>query len=187
MLAYAVEAYYAGEHEAALTYAEQAYQIIQIGEILNRRADALVILGHARAGMNHLAEAAEAYQEAILCCAKLGNTLLAIEPQAGLAQIALAQGNDAQAQTLVETILVALDGYPPPGLNEPFRVYLICYQFLMANHDPRAGTLLRSAHNLLQQYADQITDDALRHSFLTNVPVHRALQEAYEQYPGCSQ
>ncbi len=186
LLAYALKAHYAGEHEAALTYAEQAYQIIQIGEILNRRADALVILGYPRVSMNYLAEAEVAYEEAILCYDKLGNASLTVEPQAGLAEIALRQGNYARAQTLVDTILVMLDGYPPPSLNEPFRVYLICYQVLTANHDQRAVTLLGVAHNLLHQYADHITDDALRHSFLADVSVHRALQEAYGQCFGLS-
>jgi hypothetical protein len=55
---------------------------------------------------------------------------------------------------------------------------------LEANHDPRAVTILQTAHNLLQEYAIHITDDALRRSFMENVPAHRAILAAPEEIAG---
>jgi hypothetical protein len=97
------------------------------------------------------------------------------EPQAGLAQIALAQGDHVQAHTLVETLLPMLLEHPCAAVHTPFYAYLVCYRVLKATDDPRAATVLQAAQRLLQEYADHITDDALRQSFLENVPTHREL------------
>ena len=53
-----------------------------------------------------------------------------------------------------------------------------CYRVLDAVHDPRAATVLQTGQRLLHEYADSISDDALRRSFLENVPTHRELQQA---------
>ena len=167
-----------GEPQQALVYAEQAWQKAQ--EFIGYgRAQALVTLGQAQAGVERWAAAREAYQQAIACYAKLGNAHLAVEPRAGLALIALEQGDHAQAQQRVEEILPVLAEHPYAGFNTPFFAYLTCYRVLAAHGDPRAKVVLQTAHTLLQRYAAAIQDDALRRSFLENVAVHRALQHAY--------
>src|SRR5262245_14752929 len=88
------------------------------------------------------------------------------------------QGDLTQAQALVEAILNVLADYPLAGLGEPFYVYLTCYRVLDTTHDPRATTVLQTALRLLHQYADSITDEGLRRSFLENVATHRELLAA---------
>lgn len=51
------------------------------------------------------------------------------------------------------------------GAREPFRVYLTGYQFLQADHDPRAAEVLATAHRLLQARAAAIEDERLRAPF----------------------
>jgi hypothetical protein len=100
-----------------------------------------------------------------------------MEAQAGLARVALAQEDPAQALAHVEDILEHLKTGTLDGTYEPFRIYLTCVQVLEAVDDERAGEVLRTAKRLLHQRAATIEDEQLRRSFLENVPAHRALIE----------
>ena len=60
--------------------------------------------------------------------------------------------------------------------------WAIGYRVLDANHDPHAASVLQTAHQLLMDYADHITDETLRRSFLENVATHRELQAAYAHH-----
>jgi predicted ATPase/DNA-binding SARP family transcriptional activator len=183
LVARAVYAHALGDDQQALAAAEAGWQIAEQFDILNHRAEASIILGHVRASMKQVA-AAVAYQQAVDLYRKLGNALLAVEAQAGLAQVALAQGDRAEAQRHVETILPILAGHPRPGFNSPFFIWLTCYHVLTANQDSRAHGLLQTAHVLLQQDAASIQDTALRRLFLEDVATHRALQQAWEEEQG---
>jgi hypothetical protein len=126
-------------------------------------------------GLDRLAEAADAYRQAMILRREFGQSHMAMEPLAGLARVSLAQNDLAQAQTHVEEILGFLEDNTLDGTEEPFRVYLTCYRVLHANQDARAQVLLTSAHSLLQEQAAKIEDEALRRSFLENVAAHREI------------
>ena len=176
LLATAVKAYYGGDMQNALTYAEQVCQLTGPGDIITERAAVLVIRGHAQAGSGQWLAAAGSYAEALGYYHKVGNQAAATEAQAGLAQVALAQGNRALARQWVEQILPVLAKQPRAGFNSPFLTYLTCYRVLVATQDERAATLLEQGWRLLLDYAVAIPDPALRHSFLEEVAVHRELQ-----------
>jgi histidinol phosphatase-like enzyme len=124
-------------------------------------------------------EAITAYQQAFTLRYELGQHNLAIESQAGLARVSLAQDDLTQAQTQVENILSYLEINTLDGTEDPFRVYLTCYQVLKANQDPRAPAILDSAHGLLQERAAKIADQELRRSFLENVAAHREIVQEF--------
>ncbi len=63
------------------------------------------------------------------------------------------------------------------GAEEPLRVYLTCYQALRTLNDPRAASVLETAHKLLLERAGNITDSAQRHMFL-EIPYHREILAA---------
>jgi hypothetical protein len=171
----AVYALYRGDDQQALADAERAWQIAEQVDIPNFRADSAVILGHARARMDQPNGAAAAYQQAVAWYIKIGNTAMASEPQAGLAQLAVAEGDRVRAQTLIETMLPVLAERPRARVLTPFYAYLICYRVLEASGDVRAASLLQRAEQRLQECAEHITDDALRRSFLENVAAHHAI------------
>ena len=164
-----------GDDEAACEHGRQALLILR--EIGNRRNEgyALTNLGHALTGLGNLKEAAESYQQALALRRELGQHNLAIESLAGLARVSLAQGDLEQAQAQVEKILAFLETETLDGTEEPFRVYLTCYRVLCANQDPRAKTILNTAHCLLQEQAAKISDEETRCSFLENVAAHREI------------
>lgn len=96
----------------------------------------------------------------------VGNQAAATEAQAGLAQVALAQGDLDGALGWIETLLPVLAVTPRAGFHSPFLTYLTAYQVLLAHHDGRAAVLLEQGWRLLLDYAVGITDPALRRSFL---------------------
>lgn len=104
--------------------------------------------------------------------AGLGASRLA---QAGLTRVALAQGVKSEALQHVEPILEHLQAHTLNGTYEPFRIRLTYSQVLRANEDPRAGGVLRTDYDLLQERAAGIEDERLRRSFLEMVPRHRKL------------
>ncbi|MCE7988792.1 MAG: hypothetical protein DYG89_47155 [Caldilinea sp. CFX5] len=180
LLAAAVKAYCGGDMATACAYAEQVRQLTGPGDIIVERAAVLVILGHAQVGAGQLAAAADSYQEALGYYHKVGDRGSATEAQAGLAQVALAQGDLRGAQQWVVQLLPVLAAQPRAGFNSPFFAYLACYRVLAANQDERAPTILEQGWRLLLDYAAAIPDPALRRSFLEGVAVHRELQALHE-------
>jgi hypothetical protein len=163
-----------GDLESALAYAQQTFDLACTFGSRYTQAHALVLLGHTQADTRS-APAEASYERAIAHYQALGNAALACEPRAGLAALALAQGDRAQALVQVELIVSTINTHPYIGLDEPFFVYLTCYRVLHALHDPRAATILQAAQQRLREYAEAITDQALRRSFLEHVAAHRDL------------
>jgi tetratricopeptide (TPR) repeat protein len=172
-------AHYTGDSLHALMVAEQSWQIAQRVADPLRMAHALVLIGHVQSDQQPHA-AITAYTQALAYYAALHDRRRATVAQAGLAHIALTQGNLAGAQTQVEAILPVLAESHTADVDEPFWVYLTCYRVLAASADPRAATILQAGYELLQKYANYIPEDTLRRSFLENVAAHRELQQSYE-------
>lgn len=164
-----------GDDETACQCAEQSRLIALEAGDRSRQADAWLALGRTHEGLNRLTDAVSAYQYASALYAELGRAHMVTEPRAGLARIALVQGDLMQAQTYIEDILTFLENHPLIGPDEPFMIYLTCYRVLEASRDVRAASLLRRAEQRLRECAEHITDDALRQSFLENVAAHHAI------------
>lgn len=164
-----------GDQTTAQTH---EYQVLALAEASNNRSlagDAWLCLGHTLAAEGKLAEAHQAYTTSLAVWYEVGQSNRAMEAHAGLARVALLQDDHATARAHVEPILAYLDQHALAGTDEPFRIYLTCYQVLQAGHDPRAGQILRTACARLRERADHITDEGLRRSYLEYVAAHRAL------------
>ena len=159
-------------------------EAIQVGQTLNNpsyQAQGLLLLGHAYAALQQWQAAEQSYQQANTIYQKLGNVAVAAEARAGLARLALIQGEKNRAVALVEELLPFLQGDATIGLDEPFFIYLTCYRILSALQDARAYAILSMAYHHLQRYACYIHDEALRRSFLENVAIHREVEQAYRE------
>jgi tetratricopeptide (TPR) repeat protein len=170
-----------GDQEFALDFGLQALEIVNSLGDRHLQGYTLTHLGHALASLQMMSDAAEKYRQAVAVRRELGEYNRALEPLAGLARIALSQGNLDEAQTFVEEILGHLEGKALDGAEEPFRVYLTCYQVLSsAGQDSRARTILNRANELLQEQAANLPDKRLEQSFLKNVAAHREIIETLE-------
>lgn len=161
--------------QPAYDYCQAAVDLARAAEAPDEEALALTHLGHLLVAFGRLDTAREHYQLAIGLRRKLGQERLTLDPRAGVAQVCLLKGDQSEALRIVETLLHFLTNDSFDGADEPFRIYLTCYRVLQATDDHRATPLLAQANQRLQQFAALITDEPLRHSYLYNVPTHRAL------------
>ena len=168
-----------GNYQTSQAYSQQALRLAQQIESSLWEGYALTNLGHALAGLEQWTETAATYQQAIDLRHELGQHHLAMESLAGLARVSLAQGDLPQAQEQVDVILKHLASGTLDGTEEPFWIYLTCYQTLQANTDPRAQDVLTTTYNLLQERAASISDVQARRVFLKSVMVHREIVEAF--------
>jgi len=76
-----------------------------------------------------------------------------MEPLAGLARVALIEGNWGAAHAHIAPILQHLARSTLDGTEEPQLVYLTCYRVLQACQDPRVSEILHTAYTLLQERA----------------------------------
>ncbi len=83
-----------------------------------------------------------------------------IEPLAGLARVALDQGQALRPSRMWREILAYLEIDSLADADAPFRVYLTCYRVLQARGDSRATPILQLADRLLQARAATIADEA---------------------------
>jgi adenylate cyclase len=101
---------------------------------------------------------------------------IAAEASAALARCALALGRIDEAVTHTEAVMTRLDTFGSVGMESPARVATSCADvFLAAGDADRARRALELGHRELLDRAGRITDDAMRTTFLQNVPEHRAL------------
>ncbi len=172
--------YHLGKHESAWGYAQQALTIAE-EKIKLAQTRTLISQGHMLRELGNLDRAADFYQQALRLALNLGfPDGYTQQAQAGLASVALAQGNLTQAWVSLDKIVHYLETTSLSTVDEIFWIYLICYRILQANDDPRAIPTLNAAYNFLQEIAARIDDESLRASFLQNVPFNREIIEAWE-------
>jgi len=152
--------------EKALSLSEDFPQI---------RATALTNLGFVRIDTHKFDEAEKEFRRALELRKELMQPHLAVEPLAGLAQIALTQNNLQDALVSVETIFGEIEKKPHEGPDRLFTIYLTCYQVFAACDDPRAQKILETAYDLLQKRANQIEEDDLLQSYLENVQTNKMI------------
>jgi predicted ATPase len=177
--------HYLGDDETALRYNQQALLIAQeLGDRANHR-HTLTCRGHALAGLGRLDEAADAYRGALDIGREIKKDSRMPDSMAGLARVSLTRGELSQAQEHVGEILSHLETNPTlDSTDEPFLIYLTCYQVLHATQNPRAQEVLATAYNLLQEQAAKIPDEATRRLFLGNVAANREIVATYRELQG---
>lgn len=176
----ALIAHQTNDNAKALDYSQAAVQLsIELGE-RDTEAYARLCLGHALAALSRWADGAAAYQLALTARRQAGQQTQALEPLAGLARIALAQGQIRQAQAYIDELVPQLTYQTYAGIVELMRIYLTCYQVLTAAGDERAAKLLTMGYTILQERAAKITSEELRRSYF-QIAVHAELRRLYEQ------
>jgi len=165
-----------GEYDASQRYLSEALALERTlharkaeGWTLNNLGDLYLALGDYDQAEAHFLEALALRRDANL-------SHYVVEDLAGLARVALAQGDLVGAMARVEELWPILESNPTlEGTEHPQQALVTCYQVLRANDDTRAAPLLATLHAQLQERAAKIADVDLRRSFLENVPEHREL------------
>lgn len=168
-----------GDYRTTQRYCDLALSILHKTGHPEGESFCLTYLGHALAGLGQFQAAAAAYQQALKLRRKMKQPGPAIDIQAGLAGLAVAQNWPGRARSMVGKILSYIENNSVTGLIDPLWVYMACYNVLqtLAADTPveqeRTRLILAAAHNLLQKQAGSIHDSALRHKFLNSVKIHQ--------------
>ena len=67
------------------------------------------------------------------------------------------------------------------GIEQPGRIYLICYEILDHVKDPRAAELIGRGYAHLQETKNAISDSVLQESFMQSVAENRAVAYYYHE------
>jgi class 3 adenylate cyclase/tetratricopeptide (TPR) repeat protein len=171
-----------GDFAAAVECAEQALERARSSGDRNAEAWAWTYLGHGLFDSGRADEARQAYRDGLAVREELNQPGLATEPAAGLARIALMQGDLASAQAQIQGILTQLEQDSAlEGTDQPLRVHLSCYLVLRALHDARADAILDAAYAMLKARADGIPDPSTRQLFLENVTYNREILSLWDE------
>ncbi len=164
-----------GKYQEAREYSQRAVEIAHAIQYQRLEDRSWQSLGRSLEGLGMWADAAEAYQEAMALLKGSGLPSASTEPAAGLARIALAQGDLVTAQSFVDGILDQVGVGNLDGAQEPIAVYLACYRVLAAAGDSRAGSVLAEAHRFLMNQAESIKDPEAKRAFLENVTANQEI------------
>ena len=169
-----------GNHLQAWHTCEQAVETVRRIDYPELLGSNLTKLGHVYCERGMYRAAGDAYREALQLHQQASQPHFVVENLAGLARLSLRQGDISQALLYTADIRSYLQQNGPYGPEEPFRLYLVCYQVLQACEHPDAGAVLNEAYQQLQHCADRIADSVLRESFLYRLPYHRELLQIWE-------
>lgn len=165
----------------------QAHQYVQNALAIHRKTGQSIYQAydHNHLGLisllcGQVAEAQEQHQTALRLRKEADQEATTLDDLAGLARIALAQNNPAQAVKYAREILAGLAAHGPDALEFPVWVYLTCYRaFNQAGQPESAHQALQNGHQLLQRLASSIDEPALRQGFLERVPWNHELLSIY--------
>ncbi|HQY91069.1 tetratricopeptide repeat protein, partial [Caldilinea sp.] len=101
---------------------------------------------------------------------------------ATLALVQLARGRPRAARAATRTLLEILDASEPHQIEYPQRdLYVAALTASACGEDAHAAELLSRAYTVVQTRAANISDAALRHSYLENVRINRDVLQAAER------
>jgi len=151
----------------------------------DQEAAALCRVGEAELALGRYTPAADAFAAAHARASEIASALRH-DASAGLARVALAQGDTAAATKALEPLLAlgartSDDETPLKGVEFPRLVEWTCHRLLAAFGDPRAAEWLVRAHKALGAQAATIVDAELRQGFVRNIPAHREIAAAWER------
>lgn len=171
-----------GDNVASVEYAEEGIELARQSNDRNAEAWAFTYLGHGLFESGNMDKAQVAYQAALTLRAELDQPVLATEPGAGLARIALIRDKISEATAYVETIMPHLQqDVALKGTDQPVRVYLNCYLVLFSVKDLRADDILETGYALLKERADGISDPSARQLFLNGITYNKEFLAIWEK------
>ncbi len=171
-----------GDETRALSLARSALEIAEATKARVGEVKAMLRLGDAELSLGRLGAAVQAYTRARARALEIDSPRQ-FDACAGLARVALAEGNVSAALAAVQPVLdhVAIGGELKLLTDAPTWIELTCHQVLACAGDPHATQWLARAHAALMTEADAISDASLRKGYLHNVPFHREVVVAWSK------
>ncbi len=168
-----------GDETRALALARQALDIAVAAQARDMEVAARLRLGDAEGALGRSAVARQAYTQARLRAMEIDDPKQH-NASAGLARVALGEGDTAAALAALQPVLDHLAADRTlDGTDEARLIELTCHQVLARAGDPAAIDWLARAHTALMKQAEALTDPGLRQGFLHHIPHHREIVAAW--------
>jgi len=188
LCALATLALWQGDDAHALVLARAALETAVAVNARDQEAAAWCRLGEAESALGRPAAAAQAFESARQRAAEVASPYR-YDAAAGLARLALTQGDVAGALRAIEPLRVpgtttGARDHPFEGAEFPRLVEWTCHRVLATargSSDPEAAAWLVRAHEALQARAATLPDAALREGFLNHIPVHRDIEQGWRE------
>ena len=177
LVAISLVAHLTGDQQQAEAYGDEALAIAQeIGE-RQIEAYALTNLGHVYEATDRLEKAAVSYQQAYQLRRDIDAEHLSFDSLAGMARVALTQGDLTAAQQHIASILDYYAANPLHGPDEPERILLTCVQVLEKAGEGGELPVIAQATQYINTVAENIEDASDKQAYLENVSATRQLLE----------
>lgn len=168
-----------GARAEAQTYLEQA-----LGITKELGSDHFEAYAHYELGVfywtgAHYAEAAAQFEAALECWERSGDPFNRVRSQTRLAQVYVAQGARTAAAPLADAAWTQLEQGLPDSESTLDWLLALYELFDALQSEERAQAVITQAYAELLRQARAIDDLDVRRQFLENVPVNRAIAEAY--------
>ena len=171
-------AYLRGDFREALDWVNQAGTLDSRRANQSHQAGLLLISGDVHASLGALPKAQSCYEESLANFRASNMPVAALDAAAGLARLALANGDLGQAKAHVSAAIACIDGGWRTGLAvNPLRIMLTCHEVLAAVENARATEFLVMAQAMLKERADLLDGDD-RDVYLGGVAANRAITAA---------
>lgn len=171
--------YQQAAYSEAEALAREAADLLQDVKNEQHLSAARLVLGRALVTQEKFAAARPILAAALLTREEAGLEVQVLEVVGALCELALAEGDSAEAGRLARRLLAAMGDGTAPELRDAMGLFWVAVRALRAAGDEEAADeWLARAAATLRERARRIDDSAVRHSFLANVPAHRAIWEA---------
>ncbi|MCB9157942.1 MAG: tetratricopeptide repeat protein [Caldilineaceae bacterium] len=169
-----------GGHDEAVALSQRALYYARQARQVSALPSAYAAAGQAHLAIGSLEEAQSSLTDSLVHALEHELLTFEIDARMGLAELYLHQNQFDEAMTQTEVLLSLLSEQPILlELAEHLRPHWICYQVLYKMGDSRADELLIRTHAQLLEWANRISDEALRNSYLQNVDAHRQIVNSY--------
>lgn len=161
----------------ARMYAEHAHRIDRSIGDKEGQGYSLTALALAYEIADEWNAALNAHHEALTLRKAIGQDACAIDNIAGLARIAITQGDAIEAERYADQSLDWIRVNGTDGIEYPLRVLLSCAQVYAATNRPeQEAVAIQLATELLNKRATRISNQVARQSYLENVPIHQEIR-----------
>ena len=172
-----------GNDAQALVYGRTAVETAVAVQARDQEAAALCRVGDAELALGRHAQAMQAFTAARSRASEIGSPYRH-DASAGLARVALAQGDAKRALQALESLLEhepsgGADDNVLEGAEFPRLVEWTCHRVLRITGDARGDAWLARAYGALQAQAAAISDAELRKGFIHDIPFHREITAAW--------
>lgn len=172
-----------GDLKAARQNLEQVCALTK--EIGDRRSEGYgwVLLGLVLESIGELKKGRDAYRRGLELRRAVGLHAMAIDPLAGLARVATAEGKPDEAVKYANQVLTWMEENGHEGIGDPLLAYQGVYRALLTAGETEQGlAVLEDAYALLMKFADSIADPEYRHAYLHEISPGQDIWEDYHHY-----